>query len=190
MRLVRLLGGAALAAMLAMSAMAAEAPSPEKLALAKQMVDASRGADQMKTLLQTMFGLMRQSLNRNTPPEQKRLADIVLQKIQGRIVAATPQLIDGSVQVYAQTLTEKEMRDYLAWQLSESGQSMKRKAPLIAAETLKVVAPLIVQVTEGLKQDVIDEACKQASCTTHDREVLAKAMNQSLPDRAGDISPL
>ncbi len=133
--------------------------------MAKQLVEASGGADQMKTVMQTMFQGMSASITANMPPEQKRVGEVLLQKMQDRLIAAAPQLLDGAVQVYAQNLTEKELRDNLAWIQSDTGQSMKRKLPQITLQTLQVVMPVIAQVTQGMKQDVLDEACKQANCS-------------------------
>lgn len=190
MRFTRLLSGAALAAMLATTAVAQPAaPSAEKVALARQLVEASGGADQMKTVMQTMFGGMRASVTANMPPEQKRIGEVLLQKMQDRLLAATPQLLDGAVQVYAQNLTEKELRDNLAWIQSDTGQSMKRKLPQITLQTLQVVMPVIAQVTQGMKQDVLDEACKQVNCSAHDREVMAAALQKAMPDQAAAKRP-
>lgn len=176
-----------MAAALAMGsgAMAAEAPPAEKVALARQLVESSGGADQMKTVLQTVFRSMGQSLSANMPSEQKRITEVLLQKMQDRFIAALPQMIDGTVQIYAQNLTDKELRDYLAWMQSDSGQSLKRKLPQLTTESLKVMAPLLTQVTQGMKQDVIDETCKQAQCTAHDREVLVSALDKAIPKQPG-----
>lgn len=187
MRLNRFLSGAVLAAMVATTA-AAQAPagpSAEKVALARQLVAASGGADQMKTVLQTVFSSMSSGMAANMPAEQKRLFTVVIQKMQDRFVAAMPQMIDGTVQIYAQELTEKELRDYIAWLNSDTGQSLKRKLPQITAESIKVMAPVMVQVTQGIKQDVIDEACKQAGCSEKDRQVLTEAMNKAMPRQPG-----
>jgi hypothetical protein len=187
MKFTRFMSGAALAAMLATSAFAQSAPaSPEKTALAKQLVEASGGADQMKTVLQALFQSMSVTLSASVPPEQKHITDVLLQKMQERMTAVIPQMIDGTVQVYAANLTDKELRDYLAWMQSETGQSLQRKLPLITAESLRVLGPTIMQVTQGLKQDVLDEACKQANCTAHDREVLAAALQKALPAQLGN----
>jgi hypothetical protein len=184
MQFKRLLSGAVLAAMVATAAVAQPAaPSAERVALAKQLVEASGGGDQMKTILQAVFGAMSTSLNANVPPEQKRITELLLQKMQERFIAATPQLIDGTVQVYATNLSDKELRDYVAWLQSDTGQAIKRKTPMLAAESLKVMAPVITQVTQGIKQDVLDDACKQANCSAHDREVIAAAMDKAMPAR-------
>lgn len=185
MTLIRLAGGAAVAAMLATSAFAQSAPSPEKILLARQLVEASGGADQLRTVLQTVFTGMSSSLYANLAPEQKRLAEVLLQKMQDRFLAAAPQLMDGTVQIYAQNLTEKELRDALAWQQSDSGQSLKRKLPLITAESIRTWGPVLTQVMAGLKQDVVDEACKQAGCTEQDRQALVTAMNKAIQKQPG-----
>jgi hypothetical protein len=186
MKIVGLLTGAALAAVLATGVEAQPAaPSPERTALARQVVDTVGGADQMKVVLQTVFQSMSATLSANMPPEQKHLLEVVLQKMQDRFIAATPQLIDGTVQVYADNLTEKELRDYLAWLHSDTGQSVIRKQPQIAADSLKVMMPVLAQVTQGIRQDVLDEACKQASCSAQDRQALAAAMDKAMPKRPG-----
>jgi hypothetical protein len=181
MTFTRFLGGTVLAAALMSSAMAAEAPSPEKIALARQLVQASGGADQFKAVLQTMFRSMSTSIDANLPAEQKRLRDALLDKMQARILAVAPQLLDATAQVYATDLTEKELRDYLAWLQSDTGQSLKGKLPQITGESMQAMAPVIVQVTQGFKQDVIDDACAQAKCTAHDKEVLIALMNKTIP---------
>jgi hypothetical protein len=171
--------------MLATGAMAQGAVTPEKLALARQMMDASGGAQQMNALLSTMFKAMSANVDANLPAEQQRLRTVLLEKMQGRMSAVVPQMIDGSVQVYAKNLTEKELRDYVAWMKSDTAQSVNRKLPQITAETMQVLMPAIVQVTQGMKQDVIDEVCKQASCSTQDRQALTAAMDKAMPKQPG-----
>jgi hypothetical protein len=185
MGFARIVGGAAVAAVLATGAMAQGAPSPEKVALARQLVDASGGADQMKAMVQSLFRSIGSQLDATTPPEQRRFAAVITQKMQDRMIAATPQMIDATVQVYAENLTEKELRDYVAWQRSETGQSVKDKLPQIAADSLRVLAPVITQITQGIKQDVVDEACAQAKCTAHDKEVLTALMAKAIPKQGG-----
>lgn len=181
MMVTKFLSGAILAAVLAGGAMAAEAPSPERLALAKQLVQASGGADQLKTVLQTMFSSISANIDANLPAEQKRLRDALLDRMQARILAVAPQLMDATAQVYATDLTEQELRDYLTWLQSDTGQSLKRKLPQITGESMKAMAPVLVQVTQGFKQDVVDEACAQAKCSAHDKEVLTALMNKTAP---------
>jgi hypothetical protein len=181
MMTIKFLSGAVLAAALASGAMAAEAPSPEKLVLARQLVEASGGTDQLKTLLQTLFSSISANVDANLPAEQKRLGDALRDKMQSRMFAIAPQLLDATVQVYAKDLTEKELRDYVAWMQSDTGQSLKRKMPQITAESMQAMAPALVQVTQGFKQDVVDEACAQAKCTAHDKEVLIAVMNKTGP---------
>jgi len=186
MMLTKFLSGVALAAVLATGAlttgaMAAEAPSPAKLALAKQLVEASGGVDQVKALLQTMFASIGANIDANLPAEQKRLQGALFEKMQARILAVAPQLLDAATQVYATDLTEKELRDYVAWLQSDTGQSLKRKLPQITGESLQAMQPVLVQVTQGIKQDVVDEACAQAKCSAHDKDVLVALMNKTVP---------
>ncbi|HEY4031609.1 MAG TPA: DUF2059 domain-containing protein [Caulobacteraceae bacterium] len=193
MAIIRFLGGAVLAAAIAggaptataIAADAAPSPSPEKMALARQLVEASGGANQLKAVLQTLFRGMSANVDTSLPADQKRLRDALIERIQTRIVAVSPELMESTVRVYAQNLTDQELRDYLAWLQSDSGRALMRKLPQITGDSVREMAPVLNQVTQGIRQDVVDEVCAQAKCTAHDKEVLAAMINKSVPKRPG-----
>jgi len=159
------------------------APSPEKMALARQLVEATGGAKQVDAVLRSLFQSMGSTLGANLPPEQRRLQTVIFQKLQARMSAIVPKMLDATVEVYADNLSDKELHDYVAWMQSDSGRSVIAKMPQIMSASFKTMMPMITEMTEGIKKDVIDEACAEAKCTPHDREVLIEAMNKSMPKR-------
>ena len=178
----KILGGAVLAVVLTTSALAqTTGASADKMALARQMVEASGGQAQFGRVLDAMFNSMSQSLGANLPPEQERLRKILLEKVRERILGIAPQMLEATVKVYADNLTDKELHDYLSWIQSESGRSVSQKLPKITAESLVAMTPLIKDMTQGLKQDVIDAACQEAKCTDADRAKLQAAMDKAMP---------
>ena len=160
---------------------AASPASPEKIDLARRVVAASGGADQAKALYAMVFQSLRADMDKNLPPEQKRLQAVLYDKMQGRMVAMTSKVMDLMVQVYADNLSVKELQDQLTWLESDSAQSMRRKSPAIMSQTLRLVMPMMVQFSDDLKTDVLDEVCKEATCSTEDRRRLETALNQALP---------
>lgn len=163
---------------------AASAATPEKIELARRVVAASGGADQVKALYASAFQSIATGMDKNLPPEQKRLEAVLFNKIQSRLMAMTPKMMDIMVQVYADNLSVKELQDQVAWMESDAAQALRRKTPAILSETLRLMTPMMVQFSVDLKADVLDEVCKEAKCTPADRRGLETALNQALPKQA------
>ncbi|MEO6340765.1 MAG: DUF2059 domain-containing protein, partial [Caulobacteraceae bacterium] len=118
---------------------------------------------------------------RDLPPAQQRLQTAVRKEMQAQMIQLAPQLMDGMAKVYGETLTEKELRDYLAWLRTESGQSIQRKAPLLASRNAQVTVPLVMAAMPKVLKSAIDRACDEAQCTAQDRQIIADAMAKSMP---------
>ncbi len=157
------------------------APLPEKIELARRLVAASGGAEQINTLMKTIFQGVGANISNGLPPEQKRLQTALMQKMQERFGDMTPKLLDTTVTVYAQNLSEKELRDFLAWTESESGQALRKKLPIIARESVQMMLPTIADMTQDFKQDAVDEVCKDVQCSAQDRQALVAVMAKALP---------
>jgi hypothetical protein len=162
------------------AAQPAPTPSPEKVELAKKMVALSGGADQMNALMQTMFKSRGGLMGANLPPEQKKMQAVIMEKMQARFTALTPKLIDATVNVYAANLSEKELQDYVAWMQSDTAEAIKQKTPTIMAQSLQLMMPVIAEVTQGMKEDVVEQVCKEAHCSAKDREVITAAMAKAM----------
>ena len=103
------------------------APDPGKLALAEQIVAASGGRTQMETMLRSMFGAVQKSMAANSTSEARDFIAPMFEDMTQEVVAMTPQLLELSARAYARAFTEKELRDWLAFQTSETGRAMIAK---------------------------------------------------------------
>ncbi len=158
-----------------------EPPSADKIALARQMVEASGGLKQIETMMDATFNAATAAVSANLPPGQKRLAAALQEKVFGRIKAELPHMLDVVTQVYAENLTDKEMRDSVAYMQSESGQSIQRKLPQITAQSIQLMRPMFSGLIQDMRQDMVEQVCKEVACSDQDRGVLAAALDKALP---------
>lgn len=176
---------AALAALTVASGAAAQTPeaavSPVKLALARQVIEASGGERQVANMFGVVFSNMEKMLPAGAPPEAVAMARKVQADLRAELVGMVPQMLDITAQEFASELSEQELRDDLAWEQSPSGQSVIRKSPRIMQLTLAREAPMITAMLPRLLQKTTDRVCEETHCTPEQREQFAAAMAKALP---------
>jgi hypothetical protein len=160
------------------------AASDEKTVLARRLVDASGGADQLNTILSTAFKSTSATIAGSLPPEEKRFEAIIIQKMQDHLIEMTPKMVDIMVQVYAENLTDDELRQQVAWVESEPAKALRRKLPSIMQETFRLMTPMLRHFSEEMKVDIVEEACKEGKCTPLDRERIESAMAKAFPKQS------
>ncbi len=173
------------AGMGAMAQTAATPPSPEKLALAHRLFDLSGGEKQMRLTISAMYGAVFGSLNKSLPPEQQRFASLIQNDLQAGVVSLIPTFVDAGARVYAQDLTVKELSDYIAFQQSDSGQSIRAKMPTIVRDNMVSIIPVVTAAMPGIMQKVVVDVCAEAKCTAQDRQVIADTMAKAMQRRQG-----
>jgi hypothetical protein len=154
---------------------------PARLQLARQLYEVSGGQEAVKQRLRTIFGGARAAMREAMGPQQAKLADEIQGDMEDELEALIPQMIDDSARAYARNLTEKELRDEIAWLTSESGASIRRKTPAILQEIVTDEIPLIASFGERMQTKVLDRACARRACTAHQRQVIAQAMARAFP---------
>jgi hypothetical protein len=145
---------------------AGAAPERAKLALAEQIVAASGGKTQIETMLRSMFGVVQKSMAANSTSYARDFIGPMFEDITQEVVALTPQLLELSARAYAQAFTEHELRDWLAFQTSETGRAMIARLPAIQIMT---AMPAILRKS-------VDRICRERQCTSEQRAALEKAM--------------
>lgn len=156
-------------------------PDPARLQLARQVVEAVGGASAARTQLTALYSGMGQLLNANMPANQAKLTATVLKYISEEMVKAVPELLDETVAIYANRLTERELRDLLAWQQSESARSIATKAPLILQDSIARQGPRLRAIQAGLVKTVIEKACQENACTPAQRQAVTAALAKAIP---------
>jgi hypothetical protein len=169
------LAGASAGGAWAQGAPAAQ-PDPVRLELAHKLVEASGGQAQAELQMKMMFEAMKSSVAKNMPAEQAQLLGPIYDDLGQQMVKLTPQLLNLSARAYAQNYTEKELRDVLAFQTSESGQSMIHKAPQVRAQVMTEAMPLILTLMPEISRQTAARVCEQTHCTAKQRALVEAAL--------------
>ena len=115
------------------------APSPETLAVAKEMMDLLSG-DTIEQMSSTIMAQTMQPLERLPNMTPQKLAEIraEVQKITVRFMNAA--LADAPA-IYARHLTVSEMREIIAFNRTPTGEKMRRILPQMMGEVMSLIAP-------------------------------------------------
>lgn len=128
----------AAAAMLSVAApaMASEAPAPaaaaqdaeraEKLALAERFLAVIQGEKMMNVLMETMIDPM---LADPRIPADKR--EVIREIALESFAVVIPQMMDATVEIYADAFTVEELREVVAFYESPVGRSMMAKTVML-----------------------------------------------------------
>jgi hypothetical protein len=155
-------------------------PDPVKMDLARQIVAANGGQDQVKLQLKSYFAAMQKGMARYMPAEQGQLSAALFQDLGDEMAGIAPQLFDISVHLYAENLTEKELRDFLAFQTSDSGRSIALKAPVIRQQAVAETIPLVMSLMPQILQKTLDRVCAESHCSAAQRKIVADAMTKAM----------
>jgi len=152
------------------------ATDPVKLDLAKQLVAASGGAKNADLMIKQIYGSLDTVFAKQFTGEQQRLYSAIQHDMQAELLNMIPTIMDQTVDIYARTLTEKELRDAVTWQTSESGQAIAAKMPALTQEIVKAEIPYMQAMLPRLMQKVGDRACEEAKCTEAERQQVAAVL--------------
>ncbi len=173
------------------------APDPVKVDLARQLVEATGGEKHADDQMALIFNIIERNADQAASGLDSRLAAAFMDGLKQETVKLTPQLMALSERLYAQNCTEQELRDMLAFEKSETGQSMLRKTPAIQARALAQTLPLVMQAMPDIVRRAADHACAQAQCTAQDRQRLTGALSDApsgtpqggAPDEPAPVQP-
>lgn len=159
----------------------ASAPDPAKLALARQVVAATGSPEAVKARMTAVFATMQKMVKSQLPATASGLGDIIFKYMTDEEIKTIPALLEDMSEVYAENLTETELRDMLAWLTSPSGKSVVAKTAAMNQDLLLRQAPRIKAMMSGVGSTVVDRVCADTHCTPDQRQVLTQAMQKALP---------
>jgi hypothetical protein len=165
---------------IALSAQPAPDAAP-RLQLARQLYDLSGGRPAAEAQVRAMFATANKIVAANLPPDAARFGQALQRDMEDELIGIVPALIDNGVHAYADNLTAKELRDYIAWLSSDSGKAVIQKAPAVRQELLDRSAPMIAAMMPALQHKVATRVCEQLHCTPRERETVAGVMAKALP---------
>jgi hypothetical protein len=113
----------------------AQAPDPERLAAAKEMMEASRVDRQFAQVIPLLLDRLKESFSR-VAPERRAIIENVFEQMQSKFVSRRSELLDQIAVLYAQRLEAAEMRAVAEFYRSPVGSKLIDVQPDIMQESI------------------------------------------------------
>ena len=159
-------------------------PAAVRLELAREILTANGGAQALEARMRSMFASMATLTKTTLPnadPKASEIAQAVMKYMADEEIKSIPQLIDQTATAYANNLSERELRDMLAWSLTPSAQAIRAKMPVITQQLMIDQGPLLKRVTAGAMTAAVDRACADSKCTDDERRALTAMVPAAAP---------
>ena len=138
----------------------AQAPSPDALAIARELIATSRAAENVKLILPSIVQLIKPAIVQGRPQVEKDFdatTPLLLESFKTRL----SELTDKIVVVYATNFTVAEMKDIIAFYRGPTGQKLLAKGPMIAQQSMAAGQQLGAQIGRELQSRIIEELKKR-----------------------------
>jgi hypothetical protein len=138
----------------------AQAPSPEAMAAAKELIEASRAADQFKTLLPLISQQLKPAIAQGRP-EVERDYDQIMPLLTELAQRQFAQVADDMAAIYARNFSVEEMRQITAFYRSPVGQAFLDRFPAVAQQSLAVGQKFGESLVKEMQRTLTDELRKR-----------------------------
>jgi hypothetical protein len=140
---------------------AAEAVTPRKLQLANELIEATGVNAQIKNMFHTMAGQMAANAGSKLSADDKTKMQVIFDAEGDALAKRFPEIEDAAARDYAETYSEQEISDILAFYKSPSGRAMTAKAPQLMQGMIGAVLKMMPEV----QRDAGMEICAKITCT-------------------------
>jgi hypothetical protein len=110
---------------------------PERLAAARDLLQATNTESQFTTVIPMMFGQLKQSMPPAGPKMQEEL-DKVFDEVQKQFIERRNEVLDQIAVLYAQKFSAEEMKALADFYRSPIGQKFIAAMPELTAEAMKM----------------------------------------------------
>ena len=114
----------------------AQAPDPDRLAAAKDMMEASRVDRQFEQVMPLLLGHLKDSFSRLAPDKRADI-DNVFEQMQSKFISRRAELLDEIAGLYAQRLEAAELRAVAQFYRSPIGSKLIDVQPQIMQESMQ-----------------------------------------------------
>jgi hypothetical protein len=159
MRLITL-AAIAVATCLASGLARAQDSSPEGLAAGQELIEASRAADQFKTLLPLIARQLKPAIVQGRP-EIERDYDQVMPLMIDLAQRQLAKVTDDMAAIYARNFSVEEMRQITAFYRSPVGQAFLERFPAVAQQSLALGPKFGESLVKEMQRTVTDELRKR-----------------------------
>jgi len=162
------------------NAQTAAPPDQARLALAREVLQEQGGLTQYEAHIRSALSVQMRIVKDMVPADQTGSADAMFTVMAEEELKAVPAMLEDAATVYADNLSEAELRDMLAWSKSRSGRAFYAKVPMINQELMFRQVPLLKTIVGGAVQRAIEKTCTETSCTPEQRQTLTAIRDKLL----------
>ena len=138
----------------------AETPTPETLATARELIETTRAAENMKLILPTLMQHLKPAIVQGRPQVEKDF-DAMMPGLLESFGARLGEMTDRIAVIYASNFTVAEMKEVIAFYRGPTGQKFLAKAPVIMQQSMAVGQQLGAQIGRELQTKIIEELRKK-----------------------------
>ena len=138
----------------------AQAPSAEGLAAAQELMTASKAADSVKAILPTLVKTLKPAIVQSRP-QVERDYDAIAALLLDSFSARANEMMEKIAVVYASNFTVAEMKEFIAFYRTPSGQKLVAKQPLIMQQSMAIGQQFGGAIGRDLQTRIIEELRKK-----------------------------
>lgn len=158
--LIKIAAAAAVSVLVLAGPMRAQSLPPDAAAAAKELIEASRAADQFKTILPLISQQLKPAIVQGRPEVERDYDRIMplMTEIASRQVA---RMSDDMAAIYARNFSIEEMRQITAFYRSPIGQKFLERFPAIAQQSVAVGQKFGESLVQEMQKVMTDELRKR-----------------------------
>jgi hypothetical protein len=138
----------------------AQAPPPDALAAARELIVTMRAADYFKTILPAIVQQLKPAIVQNRP-QVERDYDAIMPLMLESMNARVNEIIDQVAALYARNFTAAELNEVVAFYRGPTGQKFIQKLPLITQESMVIGQRFGQSIAAELRSRIVDELRKR-----------------------------
>jgi uncharacterized protein len=138
----------------------AQAPSPDAMAAARELIVTMRAADNFKTILPAIVKNLKPAIVQSRP-DVERDYDAIMPLILESMNARVNDMLDQMAALYAHTFTAEELREVVAFYRGPTGQKFVEKLPTITQEGMRIGQRFGQSIAGDLRDRIVDELRKR-----------------------------
>ena len=146
--------------LLAAGPAAAQSPSPDTLAAARELIVTMRAADYFKTIMPAIVQQLKPAIVQNRP-QVERDYDAIMPLMLESMNARVSEIIDQVAALYARNFTAAELNEVVAFYRGPTGQKFIQKLPLITQESMVIGQRFGQSIAAELRSRIVDELRKR-----------------------------
>jgi uncharacterized protein len=138
----------------------AQAPSPDALATARELVAVSRAAESAKQMLPAIVKLLKPAIVQGRQQVEKdfdAITPLLLESFKARL----GEMTEMAAVLYATNFTVAEMKDIIAFYRGPTGQKLLTKGTMITQQLMAAGQQLGGQIGRELQSRIVEELKKK-----------------------------